>query len=466
MSTYDPVTTASTLATAYTQAAQSRLTAQTGAVSTTSSALGKLQTALTSFDSALGALSSKKGVLSNSATLGNTAFGSATATGAAAAGSYALYVDQLASAHQVMFTELPAIPVPVTGKLSITVSGANFDVDFSTADFDGNGTLSQSEIARAINQANGNQGKLSASLVTTGSGSQLVLTAAETGAASQIALDASDLAGNAGNAAAVDAFKSAVAGGGTQLVAAQDAIVYVGTRSDATRVTQASNTYAGIAGVSVSFTKAMAPTDEPITLTVARDSSATAANVKSFVDAYNSLKGVLDELTRSGNGSTGASAGAFATDGGIRSLRNRHDSLLREAHDGFRLADFGVTADRNGALTLDTAKLDRKLAVSPDGLDRLFGNSSLTNSSGLLGSLGKYVDLWTDTTSGQIKSRRESVQKRQDALTRQQERLDLQYENAYQRYLAQFSVLANLESQMSSTTSMFANLNLFSTQSS
>jgi flagellar hook-associated protein 2 len=168
MSTYDPVSTATQLASAYTYGLQSLITTQTKTAQTTSSALTKLQTALQNFESTLSTLSGKKSLMQYSATFSNTAYGTATASASAEPGSYPLFVEQIASAHQVMFTDLPAIPMPMTGPLKITTAGGTFEVDFTTADADSDGTLSQTEMARAINQAGDNQGKVAASVVTAG----------------------------------------------------------------------------------------------------------------------------------------------------------------------------------------------------------------------------------------------------------------------------------------------------------
>ncbi len=105
-------------------------------------------------------------MVASSATFSGTGFATATTTAKAAPGTYPLFVEQVASASQVVFTDLPAVPVPVTGTLSISQGGiAAFDVDFSTADIDGNGTLSQAEMARAINSAADNKGKVTASVL-------------------------------------------------------------------------------------------------------------------------------------------------------------------------------------------------------------------------------------------------------------------------------------------------------------
>lgn len=454
MASFDPVTTATQLATAYTQAAQNQLTTQNQAAQATSTALGKLQTALKAFDSALTTLSGKQGVVQNTASFSNTGYATATASATALPGSTPIIVDQVATAHQVLFTDLPAVPVPMSGMLSIGLAGgASINVDFSGADLDADGSLSQAEIARAINQAGDNQGKVSASVVTVAGKSQMILSATETGAASQITVDASGLSGGT----AVDTLKTRLAAG-TQLTAAQDAIVYIGTRTPGTELKQASNTFTAIDGVSFTVTKAMAAGDPPITLTVAGNSSGTAANVRSFIDAYNTLKTALDEMTKTGDASSGTAPAAFASDSSIRALRTRLGDLVRQSFGGVRLMEYGVSSDRSGMLSLDTTKLDKKLAADPTALDKLFGSTSAANKGGLLGALDNYVQTWTSSVNGQIKRRQDTVQAMQTALTARQSRLDSQYDSAYKRYLAQFTQLQNLQAQMSSTSGIFAQL--------
>jgi flagellar hook-associated protein 2 len=454
MATFDPVTTATQLATAYTQAAQTQLTTQTKTAQATSTALTKLQSALTAFDSALTSLSGKKSLVQHTATLSTSGYATATASATAQAGSYPIIVDQVATANQVLFTDLPAVPVPMSGMLSIGLAGgASINVDFSGADLDSDGTLSQAEIARAINQASDNQGKVSASVVTVGGKSQMILSATETGAASQLTIDASGLSGGA----AVTTLKTQLASG-TQLTAAQDAIIYVGSRTPAAMLQQASNTFTAIEGVSLTVTKAMAASDAPITLTVAGDNSGTASNVQSFVDAYNTLKKALDDMTKAGDSENGVAPAAFASDSSIRALRNKLNDIVRQGFGGVRLMEMGVSSDRDGLLSLDSTKLATKLAANPSALDSLFGSASISSKTGLLGAMDSYVQTWTNSVNGQIKRRQTSVQSTQTALTKRQATIDSQYDSAYKRYLAQFTQLQNLQAQMSSTSSIFTNL--------
>ncbi|RJF97041.1 lateral flagellar hook-associated protein 2 [Noviherbaspirillum cavernae] len=445
MTNYDPVTTATALAEAYTSGRQTLLDTQSKAAQSTSTALTRLQSALTAFDSAINALSSKKTPLATSAVFSNTAVGSATASASATAGSYSFFVEQLASANQVTYGGLTSLPVSATDSMSVKLGSLSFNVDLKAADTDSDGNLSAKEIAAAINGAPNNNSLVTASFVTVGGASQLVLTSNTAGAANTISLDTTGVAAGA--------LKTALSNG-SELVAAKDAIVWLGAQTTGVKLQQSSNTFTAIDGVSMTFTKAMATGEAPVTLTVASDDNATAANVQSFVDAYNKLEEVLDSLTNGGDAQNGVAAAAFANDSGVRALRSRLVSTIRESVGGLTLANYGVIANRDGSLSLDQTKLKAKLATNPDGLTQVFGSSG-TTKSGVLGDLDTYLNLWTNSATGQIAQRKTAVTKLQDSFTERQATLDNQYNSAYERYLIQYTQLQTLQSQLSQTSSMF-----------
>lgn len=449
MADFDPVTTAQQLATAYVQSARNQLNTRSTAAKSTSTALTTLKSALSAFDTALSGLSSGSGGLRQfSATFNKTSVGTATASSTAAPGTYTFHVEQLATAHQVTFEDLPAVPVAFGGPLTVQLGdGSSINVNLVQADSDNNGTITQAEIARAINLAEGNSGKVTASVVTAGGKTQLLLTAGSTGEASEITLDTTLVPPGA--------LKDAL-DNGRELVDAKDAIVWLGGQGGV-QLKQASNTYSAISGVSVTFTQSMVPTDEPVTLTVAPNSSGTASNVQKFVDAYNTLSQALDNLTKVSVDGAGAS-GAFANDAGIRSLRSRISSIIRQDFGGLTMADLGIRANRDGTLALNSAKLDKVLAANPEALDTVFGKASVTQSSGMFGALDSYLDSWLKSGSGQIANRRTSLETVQKRLTERQTQLDRQYDHAYDRYLKQFTQLQALQSQMSQTSGLFANL--------
>jgi flagellar hook-associated protein 2 len=450
MADFDPVTTASQLAAAYVQGMQDQITSSKTAAQKTSTALNSLKSALSTFETALSGLSSttgSKGMRQYTATLSDSV-GTASAASNAQAGTYSFHVEQVATAHQIALGDLPAVPVAFGGPLLVQLGdGSSINVNLVAADADGDGTLTQSEIARAINQAEGNGGKVTASIMTVDGQQRLLLTAGNTGTDNEITLDTSGLPAGALR----DAFETR-----QELVEAKNAIVWLGGQGGI-RIEQASNTVTAVQGVSVTFTRAMQAGDAPVTLTVAADSAATASNVQKFVDAYNALQKALDNLTKVNKDDT-SSSGAFATDAGVRALRSRLNSMIRQEFGGLSLVDLGVKAQRDGTLSLDSARLEKTLTANPTALEDFFGKSSATSGSGLLGALSDYVQVWTKAGTGQIASRQNSVESIQKRLTERQARLDEQYENVYQRYLQQFTQLQALQSQMSQTSGLFASL--------
>jgi flagellar hook-associated protein 2 len=438
--TYDPTSTAQSLATAFTSGRQSILTRQTTAAATTVKALTTLGSALTTFQTTLASLSGvNKTMSANSAVFSDTGVGSATASASAAAGSYAFFVAKVASAQKVSFSGLKDFAAG--GTLTFGVGAASFNVPLT-----GTAPWTVRDLAAAINGASNNT-TLSASVVTTTTNgvatSELVLSSKQTGELNTISVTTTgtsldgllDLADQ------------------HELSPAQDAEVYIGAQGG-TLIKQASNTLNVIDGVTMTLSQAQAPGSAPVTLTVGTDTAKTTANLQAFVDAYNKMKAAVDGLVAAGDPASGSSAGAFANDSGVRSLRDRMVSLLRGAGTN-SLASFGILATREGTLSLDTTRLAKALATNPTGLDTLIGSASSATPTGVAGQLQTYLKVWTNSANGQIGSRKDAIGKLQMSLTDRQSALDRQYDSAYARYLEQFTKLQTIQSSMSYNTSLF-----------
>lgn len=436
--TYDPASTAAALAEKYVSGQQQMITNQTKRASASEKGLNDLRTALSSFQTALAGLTgTSKTMFAQSAVFGDTAVGSATASATAAAGTYSFYVERLASASQVSYSLDEN--TGATGTLAVKVGTAAININLATANTDG-GALTPREIAAAINASPANSSLVTASVISTSTGKyELVLTAKNTGAASAVSVE---YGGTTPPAAPFNAPKV--------LVPAQDALIRIGSATG-TAITQPTNTFNNIDGVSMTFTKT---TSTPVTLTVGADSGKTKDNVQAFIDAYNKLKSAVDKMVAYGDPSKGTEDGAFAGDSGVSSLRAQLVNLLRPT-GGDSLAAYGITASRDGTLSLDTTRLTKALAANPSGLDTLIGSTAGSTPTGLAGKLDTYLKTWTSATNGQLNSRKDAVSKLQVELTTRQEMLDQQYDAAYQRYLMQFSQLQAIQSQMSSNSSMF-----------
>lgn len=457
MATYDPVSTATALAENYVYARQTQLDTASNKAQSQVSALTSLKSSLTSFTTAMNSFSGKGSVIAQTASVSLASAVTASASSTAAAGTYTFSVEKLATAQQSKFSlaELGLTAAPADAgaadnlyikpeisatEIALSVGNAGFvAIDLANADSDNDGKLSVTEIARAVNTAM--DGKVTAAVMTDSSGQQqLLLNAVGTGKAG--------------------AFEVKALGGvvvtGSELAAGQDAVFRLGG-ANAEPIMQSTNTYTGIAGLSLEFKQV---TTEPVTVTVAKDEAATKANMQGFVDAYNNLVKAIDKLTASGNAESGVAAGVLANDSSVRSLRSKLNSLLRSEVGGVKLTDFGISAQRDGTIALDGDRFAKKIAANPDALTSLLGQTNTLEykREGVLGNLQSYVESWTKSTGGLLQSRQDSLQKQQAQFTRQQTTIDNLYAQAYQRYLLQFSTLAGLEAQMGSTTSMLSSM--------
>lgn len=450
---YDPTSTAASLAQAYTADRQASITAQTTAASKTANALTALGSAMSAFQTTLSSLASfNKAVQSQAATFSSNV-GTASATTSAQAGTYSFYVEQLATAGQVAYNGLSDTAAAGSGNLNVVLAdGSNFTVDLANADNNHDGLLSAKEIAAAVNVAAGNNATVTASTLSINGKDTLVLTSANTGANQSVSLDTSAVT-NAALKTALDdpANKS-------QLVTAQDAIVWVGAQGTGTKLQQASNTYTNIAGVSMTFSHAQAVGETPVTLTVATDTSATVANMQSFVDAYNKLNAVIAAQLAVGDATKGAAAGPMASDPGLIALRNRLLVDMRQSVGGASLTTFGIAAQRDGTLALDSGRLKKAIAANPTALNTIFGTASIAAPTGVLGDMNKVLGQWTSGVNGQISQRNTNNNKLQASLVTRQATLDDQYNSAYKRYLKQFTALQTLQSQMANNSNLFTAL--------
>lgn len=438
--TYDPTSTAQALAEAFTSGRQTILTRQTTQATATEKGLSTLGTALNTFQSALASLTGlNKTISANSAVFSDTSIASATATATAASGTYSFFVEQVASAHKVSYGGMSDFAGG--GSLTLGAGTNSFNIDLGTKT-----TWTVRDLAAAINGATDNTSISAAVVATSATTSELVLTSKTTGLANKITLTTTGASAG---------LTSKVGAGVTpnQLAPALDAVVRVGS-SSGTPITQASNTFNVIDGVTMTIAKAQAAGSAPVTVTVASDASKTTANAQAFVDAYNKLKSAIDGLVSPGDPASGGAAGAFAGDSGVRALRDRLVSMLRNT-GATTLANFGITANREGTLSLDSTRLTKALAADPTGLDTLIGSSSATAPTGIAGQLDSYLKLWTNSANGQIGSRKDAVSKLQDELADRQTALDKQYDGAYARYLKQFTQLQSVQSNMSYNTSLF-----------
>lgn len=400
-------------------------------------ALNKLDSALRTFRNVVRDM---KGVgassmLVNKATMNQEGVATATVGASAVPGTYQFVVEQLATQHQVALKGIQPIDANTLGDFKINVGTQQFAVNLSGADADDDGQITPAELATAINKAADNTG-VNATLVRNGDEVSLVLTSDASGEANALSFSSTDAA-----------FQT-VLDGRIELSVARDARVRLGGATGMELISP-SNTFSNVIdGVSLTFNRVHTAGESPLSVVVGQDGEATKAKAKTFVDGVNALLTSFKSLTVSGGDST--KRGALAGDSTIRSIESMLNRELRNEYGGSRLMDFGITADRNGVLKIDNAKLEKAVAANPDAFEQMFAGE--TN---LLTTLEARLTPYTDITSGVMKNRKESLNVAMKRNSGQLDAIQQQYDRSYARYLTQFTSMMQMMQSMEQTQTMF-----------
>lgn len=444
MSSIDPATMATQLATFDVQSFRQRYSTQASMYQAQLDALGKVESALSEFRTTINEMnSSTAGIIKNSATISQDGFFNATTSSNALTGSYQIFVEQVASAHQVSAT-MPAdldatTEVPLTGSLDLTVNGDTLTIDLSTLDSDGDGKATIADLTSAINNDPNNPG-VNATLVRSNGQTHFMLASEETGVANALSVSAS----GTGQAWFEDAFTTL-----NQISTPQDAIIWLGAKDTGLQLTGSSNTFSNaIDGVDISISQAQASGDSPLTMNIGGDQEATKEQVNQFIDAYNGLMAVIDQYSKiSGEDSQRP---ALASDPTLRSIESQLKSAVRGDFDGLRLNDIGIEIDRDGKMKIDAERFEQAQLNNSTGFEAMFNGDG-----NLLDSIETLVEPYLQFSSGLFKSRKDALQQNIDRINDKQVVLDRKYDMAYDRYLKQFTQMNTIMRQMNQTMSLF-----------
>lgn len=427
-SSIDPQTLAQQLATYDIMSMQNQLKTKTATMTSQKKALDALKTALTDFRSAMTGLNgTSDGMLKNAVSMNREGIANVTANSNALKGTYNIEVEQLASAHQIGFDAMTDESIKnATGTMDITL-GEGKSAKTITVNLDDMESLS--DLTKAINGNKDNPG-ITASLIRTEGKITLMLSSDESGTKNKIAVS-----GSAG-------FDSANA---KEIAKASDSIIKMGEMT----FTNSSNTLDKlIDGVTIELTS-LTEKDKPLTISVGTDSAGTKEQLQTFVDAYNTLQDTLTKLTKSGSGDD-ETRGAFAGDATMSSLDRELNDVMRQVFGGKRMSDFGITADKDGKLEIDSKKLDAAIKADPQKLNDLFNGKQ-----GMLTAIDKSLDRYLNSTNGLLKGRQEVLDRQQKDIDTKTEAMNARFESSQARYLKQFTQLQKAMAQMNNTMGMF-----------
>jgi flagellar hook-associated protein 2 len=298
-----------------------------------------------------------------------------------------------------------------------------------------------SQVADAINGASDNAG-VTATVANVDSGYKLLLTANDTGSANALTATYSGA-----DPFSMTTLNLARSGGPSFTASDLDAVMILDGSSSLT-ATRSSNTVTDLIG-GVTLTLQNAGT---VTVKVARDTAAVTKSIQSFVDAYNSLRGTLDTQSK----------GNLQGDSTLLSITSNILNVINTPPTGLTgsytyMSQVGVSIQKDGTMTLDSAALNSALSSDYSGVANLFAKSG----QGYASRLGTVANQLL-TSNGLITSRTDGLKTTlasvKDSEANMQSRLDLIQQSYLSQFTALDTMLGSLKTTSSYLTQQLANL--------
>jgi flagellar hook-associated protein 2 len=356
---------------------ETRLTQKTQQTEALLSAYGKLRSAVTELRLPMRQLSAPDNLKAFSASSSNEDIGVSVESTKASRGTYSVEVTSLASAQalasQAVFADRDSTSVGQgTLQLSVGDKITNITIDNSNDSLQG--------LANAINESDAG---VSAGVIDTGDGYQLVLSADETGTANAVSISVTD--DNSGTNTDNEglsrfAFNENMDAdaGLEQTIAASDAVMKV----NGVQVTRATNTFENVIdGLTFDI-----QAEGTSTIKVTQDFGAVADRVQGFVDKFNALQSTIDSLA--GFNSEAGTGSLLTGDSTVRTIQSQLRNILTRVVPGLEnasvrsLADVGITTDwETGGLEFDRTRFEEQLKANPDDVTALFAEQGRTTDS-------------------------------------------------------------------------------------
>jgi flagellar hook-associated protein 2 len=318
-------------------------------------------------------------------------------------GSYSIEVMQTAMAHKLTSNSVIGEFEPVgEGIMDITVGSETYQIEVSASD-----TLK--DVKNKINQKAGES--VSATIITSETGLHLSVASKNTGAANAIEIAVTDVDGLADSSGLSRLQYDAIYSANMQQTSlAQDAKIKI---DGLLEVSSETNLFENaIEGVTISVKEAH-PVGESDEFTLTQDKEGTKEKIQAFVDAYNKVMSVVDNLTfvnRDGSGNRvesnssedeGAALteeeraerkaekekGVLASDSTVRAMISQFRSTLSDAiktSDGgsVSLSVLGLETQLDGTIKINESKLDKALDADINVISEVFSGYDTLDVNG------------------------------------------------------------------------------------
>lgn len=252
---------------------------------------------------------------------------------------------------------------------------------------------------------------------------------------------------------------------------------------DGIKVTRDTNTITDVVeGLTIDL-KGVTEASKPVTIGIKEDTDTTVKAFQAFVDQYNStLTFVGDQLDVGDPSAESNKTGALVGDSSLMRLESELRSLMTQSVDtgnpNYRnLESIGISVDRYGKATLDSAKLKTALADDPTAVKKMLFQTTTTEKPGVDESgapmtvktekevgmaqkMRSLVDTYISGKTGIIATKSATYDKLSEdiskSITKFNERLEKKRENYVAMFTRLDTVMMQAESQLAYLESQFS----------
>jgi flagellar hook-associated protein 2 len=317
-----------------------------------------------------------------------------------------------------------------SGTLSIGMDSKNYTIDYTSED-------SLGDIRDKINEAT--DGTMTASILQVGDDSyELVITAAQTNKA----ITFSDSNGNADSLSSILNLNN---------IQPAEAATFTYNGIEITRSTNEITDL--VNGVTITLNQNQEASDSA-NINISQNETAISSEMSIFVQNYNNLITNLQDMTNADR-ETGA-VGIFNGDSFIKSIsRTINDVLLSVDEAGNSLMDYGISVDRYGVMSLDSATFSAKFAEDPKGMELFFSGDGekegvFTKLNNTMGEYTGYNKMLSNFSDG-LETTKDSLV---DQYDRQKASIDDRYEIMTKQFIAYDAMISRINSEFESLQMM------------
>jgi len=214
----------------------------------------------------------------------------------------------------------------------------------------------------------------------------------------------------------------------------------------------------------------IAPSSEPVTISITQNVDAIASDLSSFVTAFNAAISQIDELTRYDPETE--TRGLLTGDATARRVRQRLINMVNQTIDGLpstmnRLSRAGVTLSKGSSLQFDEEAFREAFENNPDGVVELFTHE-VTNTegetvvTGFGGVIRDVIEQIIESDTGLIPIQEESILRTEDLLNDRIDQLEILLDRRRERLLAEFYAMETALSQLQAQQTALAGISMSS----